>query len=382
MRIIRALLVLSILVVLTGCGQLTTTEYGIVFRKLPPFLGGGIANKLVSPGEYVILMPWDSLYRFDTSLKYISWNALGEGDKQAGGTYVYTRSLDGNEVALAVTVQYRISPDKESLRSLVRYVASSNEAVQRLVLTVGRADIRTYMNELKTSAFFDRNSRYRAIDKVRDSMNKKLNSYGILIEKVILDEHRFERLLADGKVDRSYQEKIDETQKLGQDTERELLRIDTIKAKKSQELNEAQGRVNRTIAEAQGVLNQSKARGEGYLQAKTNEAEGLLALGKAEAEGLEKQVKALAGPGGRAMLKLEFARTLSKTAPKYVLLPGASEGSGIDLRKLDSNQLLKQIGIIEGMKDEPMNRADAKSTNSQSNSDTAVTASSSAAKSE
>lgn len=331
-----------------GIRQTTTTEYGVIFRKLPPILSGGVSSKIVNPGEIVVVWPWDKLYRFDTSLQYISWGGKKADTKNVD--YVYTRALDGNEVALAVTVQYRISEKKDDLIRLVNYVATNNTSVQELVETVARADIRTYMNELRTSSFFDRNARYGAIDKARDAMNKQLVGEGIVIEKVILDEHRFERQLRDGSTDRSYQDKIDETQKIGQDTERELLRVDTIKAQKSQLFNEEQAKFNRALAEADGYSRQAKLRGDAYFEERSNMAKGVLAKGKAEVDGLKQQISALEGEGGRAILKLEIAKNLSKDNPSFVTMPDGGS-STVDLRKLDSNDLLRQIGITEGMKD-------------------------------
>jgi len=346
----------------TGIKQMGTTEYGVVFRRMPILLGGGVASNVVSPGQVVIVWPWDSVYRFDTSIKYISWGTAAKRNNHAED-YVYTRALDGNEVGLAVTVQYRIEDKPESLIRLVHNVATSDEAVRVLIETAARAEIRTAMNELKTSSFFDRNARYGAIDKARDAMNAQFNKDGIFIEKVILDEHRFERVLKDGSIDRSYQDKIDDTQKLGQDTERELLRIDTIKAQKAQEFNDVQAKVNRQVAEADGYSLQSKFRGDAYLQEKSNNAQALLAKGKAEVDGLKLKIAALDGPGGMALLKLELAKYLAKKNPSFVTLGESKSGSSLDVRKMDTNELLRQIGIVEAMKD----KNDSSKTDSKEN---------------
>lgn len=349
----RLTLVLLTAVLLAGCDtgfkQMDTTEYGVRFRKIPPELGGGVSSKVISPGEFVVVWPWDAIYRYDTSLQYLSWGPVGSGTDINHSDYVYTRAHDGNEVALAVTVQYRISDKPEDLQRLVRYVAKNNSDVRKLIQAVARADIRTYMNELKTSEFFDRNARYTAIDKAKDAMNSRLNHDGIIIEKVLLDEHRFERLLKDGTVDASYQEKIDETQKLGQDTERELLRIDTIKAQKAQIFNQTQATVNRQVAEADGYKKQAVFRGDAYLESKQNEALGILAKGKAEVEGLKEKIAALEGEGGKAILKLELAKNLGKQKPNFVVLGEQSKSNVLDVRKIDTNQLLEQIGIVEGL---------------------------------
>ena len=64
--------------------------------------------------------------------------------------YVQTRALDGNEVALAVTVSYKIRTEPAALRRLIQKVALTNQRVENIVVAAARADIRTFMNELKT----------------------------------------------------------------------------------------------------------------------------------------------------------------------------------------------------------------------------------------
>jgi len=351
----RVLLLLGLSLFSVACQQMGPTEMGVRFRRLPTAVGplkiGGLSSKVIAPGELTLLMPWDRIYTFDTAVKDIAWPAVPEGRHSGqGGGYVNTRALDGNEVALAVTVRYRIAPEPASLLKLVQYVATSDDAVRELVGAVARADIRTYMNELETSAFLDEKSRYAAIDKVKDSMARRLGPYGIEVVRVILNDFRFERLLRDGSIDASYQEKITQTQKLKQDTEREELRTETIKAQKNQEYNTTQAEVNRMLAEAAGYKNQALVRGDAYFESKSNEAKGILALGKAEAEGLANQAAALAGPGGHAILKLEIARRILQANPKFIILSPAA--GGLNVQRIDTNELLSQLGVLEAWRKE------------------------------
>jgi hypothetical protein len=167
--------------------------------------------------------------------------------------------------------------------------------------------------------------------------------------RVNLDNFQFERVLPDGSIDTSYQDKLTEIQKLHQDTERERSRIETVKAKKLQELNVAVAKVNRQVAEAQGYKNQSTLRGDGYYQAKTNEAQGILATGQAVAAGLVEQINALSGPGGEAILRLELAKQLQQGDPKFIVMGDGAVGSSVDVRKVDTNELMNQIGMLEGL---------------------------------
>lgn len=69
----------------------------------------------------------------------------------------------------------------------------------------------------------------------------------------------------------------------------------------------------------------------------------------AEVEGIKKQVTALSGPGGKALLRLAVARALVAQAPRFVLLNSASGDKGLDLSRVDTNDLLRQAGIFAGV---------------------------------
>ncbi len=334
----------------TGLRQMGPSEYGVVFRKLPPIVGGGVSSKVLSNAQKVIVWPWDTIYRFDVSEKYITWGGGAAAEKHKGDL-VYTRAADGNEVALAVTVSYQVMADPAKLVTLVTEVATSDDEVRSLIVSTGRADIRTYMNHLRTAEFASVEARYKAVADVKRSMNDRLNRYGIEILRVNLDDFQFERLLPDGSVDSSYQEKLTQIQKLHEDTNREISRRETIRAKKQKEYNDSQAKVNQRTAEADGYRNQAKLRGDGYLEAKRNDAKAILAKGQAEAEAVVQQISALSGPGGQALLKLELVKALIARNPQFVLLDSGKGSNELGVRRTDTNELLNQIGVLEGLKE-------------------------------
>ena len=344
----------------TGLKQMGPTEYGIIFRKLPPAIGGGVSSKVTYPGQTVVVWPWDAIYRFDTSVQDITWGVATNtatadaSEKETARPndpgYVNTRALDGNEVALAVIVRYQVTTDAERLRHMVESVATSDSEVKELVVSVARADIRTYLNELKTSQFLDKSELYTAVDKAKDSMASRLRPFGIDVLSVDLRDFRFERALETGDVDTRYGDNLREIQKLQQDREREISRIETVKAKKQQEYNEALAEVNRKVAEARGIKDQSKYRGDAYYTTRMNEALGIKARGEAEVKGLIQQIEALNGPGGHELLKLELVKQLLKSDPKFIVLGEGSGAQNMDVRRTDTNQLLGQLGLLEGMR--------------------------------
>src|SRR5690606_26876491 len=98
------------------------------------------------------------------------WGARGRGDKSLIEETVQTRTVDGNEVLLAITVQYHINPEK--VKHIIQYVAGEkddiSEKIRTLVSSVARADIRTHMNVLSTREFFSQELRQNALDRLRD----------------------------------------------------------------------------------------------------------------------------------------------------------------------------------------------------------------------
>ena len=125
-------------------------------------------------------------------------------------------------------------------------------------------------------------------------------------------------------------------------------RIETVRAKKHTEYSQAESQYNARVAEARGYKEQSVYQGEAYHAAKSNEAKAISAEGLAEVEGLRQQIAALSGKGGRAMLRLEVAKQLSQGNPKFVSV-NQGQGGGVEVSKTDMNQLIQQLGLLEGL---------------------------------
>lgn len=357
-RYFLALLAIAICCAFSACNagfqKMQSSEYSVVFSKLPRFLGGGMRDKTLNPGEMEFVFPWEELYRFDTSVQSLSWGAAGTGNDHLVEDYVETRALDGNEVGLAITVHYHVNPAR--LHHVVQYVGVDNNAIKRLVAAIARADIRTHMNILRTRDFFNPEKFQSVVDRVKIALNTRLEREGIVIDSVIYNDHRFERRLPDGTYDRSYQEQIDRTQAINQETEQEYKKVATVVEGKRQVLNETQAVVNRKIAEVEGFKRQAILRGDAYLKAKTNEAERVRSVGLAEVEGLKKEIAALSGPGGEALLRLSVVKELLKTNPHFVLVDSTSGESskdvGLNFNRIDTNDLLLQSGFFDGLKKE------------------------------
>ena len=348
----RFSVLMLLIVLLSGCDfgfqKMEAGEYGVKFRALPRYLGGGIENTVLEPGEMEFIFPWETIYRVNTSIQSIGWGGMGQGDNRERTDYIETRAVDGNEVGLAITLQYHVDPPKA--KYVVKYVGLNN--IRPLVAAVARADIRTHMNALSTSGFINPNERSSALESVRKALNYRLNREGIIVDEVIYVDHRFERRLANGEIVDTYQQIIDQAQAKGQEVEREPKSREATAKQKEKEYFESQAAVNQVKEGAKGYQLQSQARGDNYLKEKQNTAQQILATGLAEVEGLKKQIAALSGPGGKALLRLAIATRLIKNNPTFVVLNSGGQGANaVDVNRMDTNELLKQIKATAAAKE-------------------------------
>lgn len=341
-------------------------EVGVIFSALPPIFGGGVRDRVLEEASAKIMWPWETVYKVDTTYQFIRFAKKGEGDNPDVDDLIVTRTLDGNEVGLAVTVKYHV--DKAMVRHVVQRVSPSKESIHLLVKAVALADIRTHLNTLRTRDYINSGnvgsstsvsgvsqSVNRAFEAVKKAMNLRLEPEGIIVDSVIFRDHEFKRQLPDGSFDLRYQEQIEQREVLMEEREQEEKKVKTVESQKKQEFNIAQGDVNRKVEEADGYLRQARARGDAYFQVKENEAKQITAQGMAEVEALKDKLKALSGPGGRELLKVEIAKALAASGARFVLLEGSDTprggegGKALEVQRVDTNQLLEQIGVFYGI---------------------------------
>ena len=360
MRIIKSLMCFCCLLVLSGCDMgfqaMEAGQYGIVFNALPRWMGGGVRPKVLQEGEMELIFPWQTLTVYDATQQTISWGSSNTGDSQHED-YVETRSVDGNEVGLAIEVQYRVDP--KMLAHILQKVGDMSR-IRMLIGAVARADIRTHMNVLTTSEFFDQAKRQTAVKRVEYAMNTRLKEEGIIVDRVRFIDYKFERAGALGQAaDDSYQKQIDETQATIQQTEQEAKKRSALIQEKGREYEAAEGERKKVVAHVKGYARQAKIRGDAYLEQKKNKAAQIETAGMNEVEGMKKRIEALSGPGGEALLRLEIAKQLVKAKPRFMLLNSKSGKNGaVEVNRIDTNQLIKQMGMFavakEALETEPV----------------------------
>ena len=339
-KIFKAILLVALLSLLTACQNMESRKVGMRFWRLPPQLGGGVSARVFAPGELVFHYPFVSqLYVVDVGKRDFSFRFDSE---QGSAGALETRALDGNEVALEVTVTYEIDTTSDKLQKLFTYVGPTQEDIERIIMSVARADIRTFMNELRTSQFIDSVSSYKALHKVQDNMKARLDPYGIIIGELKLDSFRF---------DEDYENLLKQIQKISEDVKRERERKLVIQKQMERDNATAVGVRNASLKDAGGYKELRIDDGKNYLEEQKNIAEGILAVAEAERDALQKQIAALSGPGGSALVKLELAKQLLKNNPQFVVMGKGSDEGQLTVNRIDTNQLMDQAKVFEALKE-------------------------------
>jgi regulator of protease activity HflC (stomatin/prohibitin superfamily) len=319
----------------SGCTARSTdsTEIGVRTRKI---FGAGIEERVYAPGATYFFFPFLSDWAtFDISLQNLEMTAsVGRGDR-AGEDNVEFKTTDGNDIKVNVTVAWRIDPAKAA-HILARVGSSTAEVKERLVRPACRAYVRDVLNEMHSEQYYISSKRFEKVGHAAAKLRQELGPEGIVIEQVLLGEHRFhaeyERVIHDRKIAEQNAERLKSEAQAGE-------------AEQNRNLERARGDVQVAVAKAKGEAEQILIGAEKRFYEKDRESQAILAEKTARAKGIERQNKAMAGAGGRTMVKLRIADALQDKP--IIVLPA---GNAVGLQRFDVNKLIEGVMAQEGTK--------------------------------
>jgi hypothetical protein len=329
----QAILLLSLLVA-AGCTPHTTgeTEVGVRTRKLAFFGPKGVEEQTYAPGATYFFPPvindWNV---FDTKLQNLEMTLSHErGDRKVQDDLIF-KTIDGNDICLDVIIAYRIDVNKAP--HILQYVARNDQTLRdKIVRTIARSKPRDIFGELKTEAFYVAESREAQANKAKDELQKILGPMGIIVEKVLTNDYRF-----NAEYTKAIEDKKVADQQVEKNKSAQHAAIEEYKRK----LEETKGEVNKMVADADGQYLKDKIGADVYLEQQQLLAKAIQAEGIAEAKGIQEMNNALAGSGGEAIVKLRIAEALQ--GKRIMLLP-VSEG-GMNLKTTDMNRLIETMGV-------------------------------------
>ncbi len=319
----KTLILSLMLVTVSGCSCHSTgaNEVGVLTRKVAPFGKLGVQDETYASGGTYFFAPFTTDWNtFESKLQNLRLVKDSNDD-------VEFKTVDGNDISVDIIVAWRIDPAKASY--LLMKVGESTEDLEaRLVRPGVRAYVRDALNKLKSEEFYEADRRFKAAEEGRVLLSEALNPEGVIVEQVILGEHRFnpeyEAVIRDKKLAEQNAEK---------------LKSEALAAAEASKRNleAAKGQVAQRIAGVAGLLAQAKLTADSSLVQSQNEAEAILIEARANAQAIEKRNEALAGAGGRTMVKLKIAQALA--GKRIVMLPS----KGANIQTLDINQLVGKI---------------------------------------
>lgn len=333
-KILIPVILLTMAAFVSGCVPHTTgeTEVGVRTRKMSIFGKKGVEEKIYSQGSTYFFMPFINDWNvFDTKLQNLEMTfSKTRGDRKTQDDLVL-KTTDGNDISLDVIIAYRINAEKAPY--ILQYVAKDDQTLRDLVVrTITRSKPRDIFGELKTEAFYVAESREAQANKAKAELQKILGPMGIIIEKVLTNDYRFNP---------EYTKAIEDKKVADQQVEKNKSAQHAALEEYKRKLEEAKGEVNKMVADADGQYQKAKIEVDAYQEQQQLLAEAIKTEGIAEAKGIQEMNNALTGSGGEVMVKLKIAEALQ--GKKIILLP-VSEG-GMNLKTTDVNRLIETMGV-------------------------------------
>ena len=161
------------------------------------------------------------------------------------------KTIDGNDISLDVIIAYRIDANKAP--HILQYVARDDVTLRdKIVRTVARSKPRDIFGELKTEAFYVADAREAQSSKAKEALQKILGPMGIIVEKVLTNDYRFNP---------EYQKAIEDKKVADQQVEKNKSAQHAATEEYKRKLEEAKGEVNKMVADADGQYLKDQNRG-------------------------------------------------------------------------------------------------------------------------
>ena len=333
-RIVSLVAVILALAVMGGCMPHTTgeTQVGVRTRKVGLFGAKGVEEQVYAPGATYFFLPFINDWNvFDTKLQNLEMTySKIRGDRRSQDDLVF-KTIDGNDISLDVIIAYRIDANKAPY--ILQYVARDDVTLRdTIVRTVTRSKPRDIFGELKTEAFYVAEARETQSNKAKDALQQILGPMGIIVEKVLTNDYRFNP---------EYTKAIEDKKVADQQVEKNKSAQHAATEEYKRKLEEAKGEVNKMVADADGQYLKEKIEADVYQEQQQLLAQAIQAEGIADAKGIQEMNNALAGSGGETIVKLKIAEALQ--GKRIILLP-VSEG-GMNLKTTDINRLIETLGV-------------------------------------
>lgn len=247
----------------------------------------------------------------------------GRGDRR-GKDDLKIKTMDGSDVYVDIKVQYRIMPEQADL--VVTASGLGELYKQKWARDYARAVVRNFLGELTTEEFYDASRRDAKLVLAQNKINTQLNKFGLNIDSIVIPQRphfyaEYEEMIKKKKLaDQAVLEEQSKALAAKQrqqtmivlETNRKNVAVEQYEGLMRQKVIAADAEANRLQKSADAYYEQVTIHATANLYEQIQTAEGIIAQKSAEAEGISEMNKALSAPGGRNMVKLEYARKLQE----------------------------------------------------------------------
>ena len=328
----RSLAILMFVLSAAGCTFHSTdsNEVGVLTRKLAPFGKLGVQDEVFAPGATyafaAIVTDWAVFKTNTQNLEMVADPSRGDRNSRDDLEF---KTHDGNDISVDVTVSWRIDPARAP--HLLQFVGGSTQIVkEKLVRPLCRSLVRDVLNTMTSEEFYVSEKRFLLAEQAREKLAVVAGPEGVIIERVLLGEHRFAK---------KYEEVIHDKKLAEQTAERMGSEGKAAEQEALSKLATARGQVEQKIAAARGQFEKVKLETDAELFRAKSVAEAVRAEKAARAQGIRKQNEAMGGAGGRTLVKLRIAEALE--GKKIIFLPGGGKAGA--LQTVNMNELLARF---------------------------------------
>ncbi|MFW5857980.1 MAG: hypothetical protein ACOCX4_08880 [Planctomycetota bacterium] len=306
-----AIVVVAVLVLVSiRVGRVSGTEVGVILNKM-----SGEMEVISQSGVRIYNGITQDFYVLDRTIQTVFMS-------HENGDALKVKTIDGSDVYVDLKVQYSIDPTRADV--VLRTSGPGDGYKEKWVWDYIRSISRDHLGALTTEQFYDSGERDKMILAAEAQAKEALLPFGVHIEDIVIPRKprfyaEYEALIKKKKL--ADQAVLEEQSKaraaqqrqatlITQETNRMNVAVKEFEGKMRQKVIQAEAEGERVRQTADGAYDRITIGAEAEFIKLQEHAKAILARKKAEAEGIEKLKNALEGPGGRNMVKLEYARRL------------------------------------------------------------------------
>ncbi len=253
---------LSLIFLISGCTPHSTGSTEVGVRTIKWSFGGllgkkGVVDKYYAPGSTFFFPPLiNDWHTFDTKLQNMEMTlSASRGDRKKRDDLLF-KTIDGNDISLDVIVSFRVKPENAP-QILQEGATSSYLLKEKIVRPITRGILRDVFGELKTEEFYIADKRSEKAKKAVKISNQLLNPLGIIVEKVLTKDYRFNP---------AYQKAIEDKKIADQRAEQNKSAAKAALEEYRKKLAEAGGTYNQIVAKVDGQYRQAVIKADAYYE--------------------------------------------------------------------------------------------------------------------